>query len=192
MDGHQDLADTELLHYFATIRDKKGKESAEFAIAAVCLYTGARPDEVCNLRSKDCTDGVIRIREGKSDAAVRVIPVHPDLQPVVDQWLAKEKPYLLGDMPEGGEDNKRWSVMGKRLGYLLRTNAGITDPLVVTYSLRKNYATALEDAGVSENIAQQLMGHEKGSLSYGLYSRGASIDVLRAAVSRLRFPEVLL
>ena len=55
------------------------------------------------------------------------------------------------------------------------------------HSLRKNFSTALENSQVPENIAQQLVGHSKKSMTYSLYSQGASDDVLRDAIEKVSY-----
>jgi hypothetical protein len=57
-----------------------------------------------------------------------------------------------------------------------------SDKGVVFHSLRKNFATELETRSVQENIAQQLLGHRKESMTYNLYSGGAPLSVLTDAV----------
>jgi integrase len=52
----------------------------------------------------------------------------------------------------------------------------------VFHSVRKTVGTLLENAGVTENVASDILGHEKPRITYGLYSGGASLEVKRAAV----------
>jgi hypothetical protein len=46
----------------------------------------------------------------------------------------------------------------------------------------------LGECGVSENIAADIVGHEKPRITYGVYSAGVTLAVKRAAVSKLRYP----
>ena len=49
-------------------------------------------------------------------------------------------------------------------------------------------ATSLEQAGVLENVASDILGHEKAAtLSYGLYSSGTSIEQMRSAVETISY-----
>lgn len=41
------------------------------------------------------------------------------------------------------------------------------------HSIRKTVITMLENAGVSENVAADIVGHEKPRIAYGPYSGGA-------------------
>jgi len=46
----------------------------------------------------------------------------------------------------------------------------------------------LENAGVSENVAADILGHEKPRITYGLYNGGASLETKREAIERLHYP----
>lgn len=61
-------------------------------------------------------------------------------------------------------------------------------PRHVFHSLRKTLVTMLEDAGVSENLAADIVGHEKPRITYGLYSGGASLATKAAALELVRYP----
>ena len=47
---------------------------------------------------------------------------------------------------------------------------------------RKTLITLREDAGVSENIAADIVGHENPRITYGLYSGGASLETKAKAL----------
>lgn len=48
--------------------------------------------------------------------------------------------------------------------------------------------TLLEDAGVTENLAADIVGHEKPRITYGLYSGGASLAKKAAALELVKYP----
>jgi len=52
----------------------------------------------------------------------------------------------------------------------------------------KTLTTLLENAGVSENLATDIVGHEKPRITYGLYSGGATLEVKREALELVRYP----
>ena len=43
----------------------------------------------------------------------------------------------------------------------------------------------LENAGVAENVVADIVGHEKTTMTYGLYSGGVSLTVKREALDKL-------
>ena len=57
----------------------------EFIATAISLYTGMRLDEICMLKNKDIFDDLFHIYEGKTEAARRVVPVHPVLKKIIDE-----------------------------------------------------------------------------------------------------------
>ncbi len=59
----------------------------------IAALSGMRRGELAELRVADCQHGEFRIREGKTAAAERVIPVHSALAPVIER-LAKGKREL--------------------------------------------------------------------------------------------------
>jgi integrase len=94
--------------------------------------------------------------------------------------------YLISGLKRGGEDKKRAHYILKRIGASIRSS-GITDRSVVFHSLRGNFAQALENNGVPENLAQQIIGHKKQSLTFGLYSHGVDLPVLARSVNKISF-----
>ena len=57
----------------------------------------------------------------------------------------------------------------------------------VFHSLRKTVVTILENAGVPENVVADIVGHEKTTMTYGLYSGGLSLAVKRDALDKLAY-----
>ena len=45
----------------------------------------------------------------------------------------------------------------------------------------------LGSAGVSENVVANIVGHEKTTMTYGLYSGGLSLAVKRDALDKLAY-----
>jgi hypothetical protein len=44
-----------------------------------------------------------------------------------------------------------------------------------------------ENAGVVENVAAGIIGHDKPTMTYGLYSGGNSLKVKQAAIEKLNY-----
>ena len=60
-------------------------------------------------------------------------------------------------------------------------------PQLVFHSIRKTVVTILENAGVAENVVADLVGHEKTTMTFGLYSGGLSLAVKREALDKLAY-----
>jgi integrase len=58
----------------------------------------------------------------------------------------------------------------------------------VFHSIRKTLVTLLENAGVSEGVTADIVGHEKKTMTYGLYSGGNSLTVKKEAIDKVKYP----
>ena len=74
-------------------------------------------------------------------------------------------------------------AVGKRFGRL-KSAAGFGGDLVF-HSLRKTYATTCEQLGIPEGVAADILGHEKETMTYGLYSGGTSVEQKKEAVDQV-------
>jgi integrase len=149
-------------------------------------WTGARLEEICRLKVSDIQEGHFNITDAKSQAGNRAVPIHPELQPVLDR-LCKESAdgYVLSGLTFS-KFGDRSNMIGKRFG-LLKSKMGY-DRSKVFHSIRKTVVTQLENAGVLENIAADIVGHDKPNITFGLYGGGASLEVKAEALRKLRYP----
>ncbi len=159
------------------------------SLAAIALYTGLRREEVCTLRKEQVHDGLLVVHEGKTKAAPRQVPLHWAVLPLVTR-LVDETPdgFLLPALKPGGPNRLRGHSIGKRF-HTAQNTAGIAG--VRLHDLRRNFAQALETADVPENVAKQLIGHHRESMTYGLYSPGVRLPELRAAVGKVTFGDAV-
>jgi integrase len=173
----------------------------------IMLYTGARPEEVAQLRHRDvydvqgegCAPMVFDFAtlEGdvrrKNEASRRLVPIHPHLIELrlCDELLDSEMddtPLLPG--LNGGHNgrlaeapsrwfNSRW----------LRDECGIEDRGLVLYSLRHSVVTQLKtEHRVEESLIAQLVGHTDASMTNGRYGKEYPIEALQAVVNQLAWP----
>lgn len=149
-------------------------------------YTGARIEELCALKLADIGSTSFRIIDSKTVAGVRETPIHRALEPLLERLRAASKDgYLLSGLTFN-KYGDRSNAIGKRFGRL-KTALGFGRSHVF-HSLRKTLVTALENAGVSENLAADIVGHEKPRITYGLYSGGASLEVKAQALAKVSYP----
>lgn len=154
-------------------------------LIALGAYTGARIEELCALTLKDCEGGLFSITDSKTEAGIRQVPIHPSIKILVAAMVkASKDEYLIPSTAEG-KYGIRSDPLSKRFGRL-KTGLGF-GPGHVFHSIRKTVATQLEQAGVAEGIAADILGHEKKTLSYGLYSSGSSLAQKLKAISSIRY-----
>ncbi len=141
-------------------------------------FTGMRLSEIGELSTESIVieDGVncFRVRpDAKTEASSnRLIPIAPALASCVD----------LKTIDLRGTSN----AIGKRFGRLkkLVLEDGSTRQKCF-HSIRKFVVTTLEQGGVAEGVAADLVGHEKPNITYNVYSGGSSIEQLSHAVGVL-------
>ncbi len=150
------------------------------------MYSGARIEELCALRLNDCTTEVLKITDSKTEAGIREVPVHSLLVPVIERLKENSADdYLLSGLTFN-KYNDRSNAVGKRFGRL-KKSLGFPSKKVF-HSIRKTVVTLLENAGISENLAADIVGHEKPRITYGLYSGGATLPVKKGALELVRYP----
>jgi integrase len=159
-------------------------------LITICMWTGCRLEEAAALKvSKVTLKGTkgswIDIEEAKTAAGWRRVPIHSKLYPAFVK-LAKDSTddYVLSGL-DVDSYGRRGTMIGKRFGRL-KTKLGF-GPLQVFHSIRKTVVTILENAGVPEGVVADIVGHEKQTMTYGLYSGGATIETKRAAIEKLRY-----
>lgn len=150
-------------------------------------YTGGRIEELCRL-TKDSVITVDGIRcfdfpRSKSKASKRVVPIHPSLLSIVDRLSNDSTDSYLIPIKAVGPYGKRSHAISKAFSRL-RIAAGFSK-LHVFHSFRHTIVTELIRADVPDALAKELVGHETGSVTHDVYSKGASTKQKLAAISKL-------
>jgi integrase len=152
------------------------------------MWSGARIEELCALQvpEVDLRAKSFKVADAKTDAGIREVPIHAKLIATFKRLIGgRREGYVLASLTPN-KFGDRSNAIGKRFGHL-KQRAGF-GPSHVYHSIRKTVSTQLENAHVSENIAADILGHEKPRITYGLYSGGATLEVKRAALAKLRYP----
>ena len=153
------------------------------------LYTGARIEELCRLKVDDIitedNHRALRIDKSKTQAGTRTVPLHPAITVLVDRLAADSKDGYLVFSKSKNQYDERSTGLSRRFGRL-KSSLGY-GPELVFHSLRKTVTTKLEQAGVPEGIAADILGHEKQTITYGLYSGGTSMAQKMEAISKINY-----
>ena len=93
-------------------------------LVRLALVTGARIDELCALKVDDVREHAdgwwLTITAGKTEAAVRDVPVHDAAAHVLKRRLKRAESFLFDGLIPGGPDKKRsWNV-SKAFGHYTR------------------------------------------------------------------------
>jgi integrase len=176
-------SEVEELH--AKAQSKGDQQLAD--LIEIAAYSGARIEEICSLTTEfiNLDEMTFQITDAKTTAGNRIVPLHSKLAKTIIALLDEAtNSYLFSELTEN-KYGDRSNAIGKRFGHL-KKNLGHSRQHVF-HSIRKTFTTELERAGAAENVAADIVGHEKQTMTYGLYSGGASIEQKRDAVEKVIF-----
>lgn len=151
------------------------------------MWTGARIEELCSLKIEqvDFEAQAFTVVDAKTSAGNREVPIHSSLLPKFKELVGtRTEGYVLADLTPN-KFGDRSNAIGKRFGRLKKV-AGFGAQHVF-HGIRKCVSTQLENALVPEGISADILGHEKPTITYGLYSGGASLEVKRVALEKLQY-----
>jgi len=164
----------------------------------LAMYTGARIEELMQLRSEhiiyEALGLVISIEiitneegkeiSGKTDNAERLIPVHPEVQDIVEERIKNSKDtYLFKATPDN--EGKRSNAIGKRFGRL-KTKLGFKR-VQVFHSIRHSFTTKLDRTGTSQPVIADIIGHEKQNITQDTYSDGITLEHRFEVINLLKY-----
>jgi integrase/head-tail adaptor len=190
--------------YTEKFRPKAAAGEAAYWLPLLALYTGARLDELGQLRKGDVRSeegvwfiDINTIEEGKSlktQSSKRKVPLHPAVMDAgiieyIDSLKSIDGKGLL--FPELKPDSKgkltgNWS---KWWGRYARKELGITDRRKVFHSFRHAFKDACRGAGISEEVHDALTGHSSGGVGRH-YGQGVPLTILNDEISKITYPRV--
>ena len=176
------------------LRKDAVKHQWRFWLPLLGRYTGARLEELCQIRIDDLIEqqGIQCIRiddscEGqnlKNTGSRRVLPIHPTLIELgllqhVESVKATGVDRLFPDLE---------AVRGK-LGHApskwfsrYKTKLGITDTRKTFHSFRHTFIDDLREAAVQDSLIKRMVGHEDSSVTFGIYGSRTPIAAMREAL----------
>ena len=162
----------------------------------VAALSGMRLEEIYQVKSRHCREGVFRVVGGKTEAAERDVPVHPQLEEIVARRLKgkTDEGYLFEDATKGWDDvrsgyaSKRFAAYRKKLG-IDEQREGKRRSLVNFHSFRRWFITKADQAGMRKEDIERVVGHKVEGESLGLYSSGITLEQRRRVVLSVNLPE---
>ena len=163
------------------IREHKWEKQIYHLLVDLGIFTGCRISELCNVKKRHVVvdDGIValNIEKGKTKAATRTVPLPNDIGQRVLEHIQKlkDEDYLIGITSKTA--SRTFSNFKTRYVSKSKTKG--------FHSFRHMYITAMERAGVPENVTAQIVGHKRGNtMSYGYYSKGHELKRLKGAIDK--------
>lgn len=186
------------------LRNLFGSEFAQYRgtskgwVMLVGLYTGMRLEEICQLYVDDIQQSdsgiwCFVVEAKRPDQSVktgekRKVPIHSELIRLGFLDFIAGRPgdeRVFSDLVRVnhryGHGTGQWFGRYKR-------RLGLDDPRKVFHSFRKNVASCLKESEVQDSIVADLLGHVMQGQTFGRYAGGASVERLKEAVEKLKYP----
>jgi integrase len=189
IEAERAFTDTELA---LLLTEPPDKTLADFIL--VGALTGMRREEIGRLTMTDCAGGVFVVREGKTEAAARRVPIHSGLTAVVARRSEGKGPdaFLFHELRS--RNPERTDPIGKaftryRRSLNIQEGSGRRSR-VNFHSMRRWFISAAINAGQPPHMVALLAGHREGrkGMTLGRYWQGADDAALRACVEAVKLP----
>lgn len=134
--------------------EEAAKEDPLGHIVIFFLYSGLRSSELCNLKWSDYDPqkGIIRVRKSKTKAGIRIVPLIPETQAIID-GLQEKIPQIFTST-RGGPVTE--SVL-KKLYLRMRKKTGLD--FITNHVYRHSFATRMIEEGADYKALSKILGH---------------------------------
>jgi integrase len=167
-----------------------GYAATFYDLIRLFILTGARPKSLLSMTcgdiwGRDGTPEALVIREDKTPAGRRVLPLHSAAAHVITARLASlpdttSSASLWPEVPPQGRDQNRAKPISTRFVAVRRRLLGDTAGLEL-YSFRRTFITAAEtamhsDRPITGQMLALLVGHTRGALAFDVYSEWSRLS----------------
>ncbi|PTU69057.1 hypothetical protein DBB33_06180 [Chromobacterium haemolyticum] len=183
-------------------RPVAGKGETAFWLPLLGLFTGARLEELAQLKVSDIVKDSLgrhihitdRDDEGsvKTNESRRRVPLHSELERMgFGNYLETLPPtgYLFPELTPD-KYGKRSSLWSQWWGKWCRKQLGITDKRMVFHSFRHSFKDICREAEVDEETHDALTGHTNSSTSRSYGSGTYPLSPLFVAIGQLNFKNI--
>lgn len=146
----------------------------------IMIYTGMRPGELIEIKTKDVNLEEGYMRGGIKNAASknRVIPFNKKIVPIIEKWYDKDHEYLIVNhekkqMRYWNLYEEKWKPVMKQLGLKHRP-----------HDCRHTFATLMDNAGANKLAIRRIMGHAAKDITEKVYTH-KDIEELKKAVNMI-------
>lgn len=177
-----------------TIMEKAVKDTSEASLLIqLAVLTGARLNELTTLVKGDfkVLNGVTMVdinknqafKSLKNDHSVRMVPLVGSLGFDLEGLLRRVE-KLSGDDDQLFKGSR--AHLANTANALLRSFHGEADKDLVFHSLRHSLASSLKSSGARLEVAQAILGHSSGSITWDLYGRCGTLSVVEMAEALIK------
>ena len=165
---------SQVLEMYRTLSERNDKTAGWLKHAVwIAAHTGARESAIAELEY-DAEKKTIWFPKAKKEKTDRTIPAHSAILSSLEAW---ENGYRKS----ASSISNQFTLFKQSLGYTTEYDF---------HSFRRTFLTMCENAGIPEGVAADIAGHKKQTISYGLYSGGNTIEVMREALELIDYKSI--
>ena len=160
----------EVRELYETLRKRNDVTSGWLAdVVWIAAHTGAREGAIAELEYNP-VEQTIYFPALKNEDEERTIPAHPAIRTHLTSWMKNKR--------SKGSICNRFSELKTELGYNNEKDF---------HSFRRTFNTEMENLEVPEAVTADIVGHKKKTISYGLYSGGTKLPLMRKHLFKLDY-----
>ncbi len=187
-----------------------GKGEAAYWIPLIALFTGARLEEIAQLRTEDIQNRTFRNSsdietscwvihitdeaEGqrlKNTSSRRIVPIHKTLQDLgLVTYVQQHTGFIFPDLLPTKQFGVRSGNWSKWFSKYLRKEIGITDSKLVFHSFRHTFKELCRNCSIPTEVHHALTGHSMGNVGDNYGSQYFPLPPLADAVAKYKVPGI--
>jgi len=179
----------------------KRKHPYYYWLPLIALYSGARIEEICQLRLTDIheeaggwvfdiNDETENDKKLKTLSSKRLIPIHSKLidAGILDYCTKLKQKKETRLFPELKHQRDGYSQSASKWFGRYRITNGVPHKRKNFHSFRHTVANHLKQKNVTKEQIAAILGHKDESVTTGLYGKAYTSDVLRPVIEMLDYP----
>lgn len=149
------------------------------SVVLILLYTGVRINELLGIQLTDIDGDIIHVRGTKNKTSDRIIPVHPDIQPLIDARIKNNKQYLIEST-----EQEYFSANPIRYVDLVYLNSQLNMNHIF-HECRHTFASY--SMGMNPVLRAYILGHKNHNITDDVYTHPEQlIDQLREEIRKYK------
>lgn len=147
----------------------------------ILLYTGMRVGEMLALQKSNVNmrQHYIRITKSKTEAGIRIIPIHHRITPLIDARMRTPGTPLIANDKGNEYSYGSYCILWRQVMHLIHAEGH------TTHDCRHTVATLLDNAGANETAKRRILGHAGGDVTERVYTH-KGIRQLRKCIELLK------
>jgi site-specific recombinase XerD len=167
----------------------------------IAALSGMRINEIAWIKARDVhpLQFTIEIPTAKTEAGIRLVPIHSKLKRIILDRLVGKAPddWLFPELPEQtkSRESERYMPVSKYFGRY-RQDLGVHEKdegqrqsRVDFHSFRRWFVTKVQRTNMPRDVIKAIVGHKDGSVTFDLYAGGPSLKQFRAVVEAVKLPK---